>query len=89
MQSLQGLLFGDKGCTSKKLFDSLFSNGLKLITHQRKNMKQKIILNDHEKQLLDQRGIIETVIGHLISSLAAYVIEPLKLPAIKMIASCS
>ena len=73
-------------------------------------MKQKIILNDHEKQLLDQHGIIETVIGHLkhhfqiwhtrhrsplngmahlISSLAAYVIEPLKLSAIKMIAGCS
>lgn len=110
VKSLQGLLFGDKGYISKKLFDTLFSNGLKLITRQRKNMKQKIILNDHEKQLLDQRGIIETVIGHLkhhfqiwhtrhrsplnamthlISSLADYVIEPLKLSAIKMIASCS
>jgi hypothetical protein len=110
VSSLQGLLFGDKGYISKKLFHTLFSNGLKLITRQRKNMKQKIILNDHEKQLLDQRGIIETVIGHLkhhfqiwhtrhrsplnamthlISSLAAYVIEPLKLSAIKMIAGCS
>ena len=110
VKSLQGLLFGDKGYISKKLFDNLFANGLKLITRQRKNMKQKIILNDHEKQLLDQRGIIETVIGHLkhhfqiwhtrhrsplnamthlISSLATYVIEPLKLSAIKMIAGCS
>ena len=39
--------------------------GLKLITRKRKNMKEKQELSSHEKQLLNQRGIIETVIGHL------------------------
>ena len=32
---------------------------------KRKNMKEKQELSSHEKQLLNQRGIIETVIGHL------------------------
>jgi len=64
LHSLQGLAFGDKGYISKKLFDTLFQKGLKLITRQRKNMK-KIELNSYEKQLLNQRNLIETVIDHL------------------------
>ena len=40
-------------------------SGLKLITRKRKNMKEKQELSSHEKQLLNQHGIIETVIGHL------------------------
>ena len=62
------------------------------------------ILSEYEKQLLNQRSIIETVIGclnyqiwynryrfiinavrHLISALAAYPIEPLKIFAIKLL----
>ena len=61
LSSLEGLAFGDKGYIGKKLFDTLFKKGLKLITRKRKNMKEKISLNDHEKNLLNQRGIIETV----------------------------
>lgn len=104
-RELQGLAFGDKGYISKKLFDVLFAQGLKLITRKRKNM-QKEILADYEKQLLNQRGIVETVIGylkyhyqvwhtrhrsvlnamtHLVAALAAYVIEPLKISAIKFL----
>lgn len=64
LQSLQGLAFGDKGYIGKKLFERLFENGLKLITRQRKNMK-KVPKTKYEQQLLNQRGIIETVIGHL------------------------
>lgn len=64
LKSLQGLAFGDKGYIGKKLFDELFQKGLKLITRQRKNMK-KVPKTKYEKQLLNQRGIIETVIGHL------------------------
>jgi hypothetical protein len=110
LNSLQGLAFGDKGYLGKKLFDELFEKGLKLITRKRKNMKEKLDVSSYEKQLLNQRGIIETVIGHLkhyyqvwhtrhrsifnamthlIAALAAYAIEPLKLSAIKLIASCS
>jgi Transposase DDE domain len=43
----------------------LLSSGLKLITRKRKNMKEKLDLSRDERQLLNQRGIIETVIGHL------------------------
>lgn len=64
LQPLNGLAFGDKGYISKKLFETLLTQGLKLITRQRKNMKVTP-KTDYEKQLLDQRGIVETVIGHL------------------------
>ncbi len=59
--SLEGLAFGDKGYIGKKLFDELLKNGLKLITRKRKNMKEKLLVNDYEKQLLNQRNLIETV----------------------------
>lgn len=64
LRQLQGLVFGDKGYIGKKLVDTLLSQGLKLITRKRKNMKKEP-LSDYEQQLLNQRGIIETVIGHL------------------------
>lgn len=59
--TLEGLAFGDKGYIGKKLFDVLFKNGLKLITRKRKNMKEKLELNAFEKQLLNQRNLIETI----------------------------
>jgi hypothetical protein len=107
---LQGLAFGDKGYICKKLFDELAANGLKLITRLRKNMKGKIDINSYEKQLLNQRNLVETVIGnikhhyqvwhtrhrsvinaitHLVSALAAYAIEPLKVSAIKLLMQTS
>lgn len=84
--------------------------GLKLITRQRKNMKNTLPLNDYEKQLLNQRNLIETIIdhvkhhyqvwhtwhrsilnalAHLVSALAAYTIELLKLSAIKLLMETS
>lgn len=65
LKALKGLGFGDKGYIGKKIFDELLSSGLKLITRKRRNMKEKLDLSCYEKQLLNQRGIIETVIGHL------------------------
>ena len=61
LSSLEGLAFGDKGYIGKKLFDELFKKGLKLITRKRKNMKEKLVLTSYEKQLLNQRNLIETV----------------------------
>ncbi|MDF1645786.1 MAG: IS982 family transposase [Legionellaceae bacterium] len=61
LSSLEGLAFGDKGYIGKKLFDELFKKGLKLITRKRKNMKEKMPLSSLEKQLLNQRNLIETV----------------------------
>lgn len=107
LQLLQGLAFGDKGYIGKELFSRLLKKGLKLITRVRKNMKPSG-LSSLEKQLLDQRGIIETVIGHLkhhyhvwhtrhrsvvnamthlLAAIAAYIIEPLKISAIKLLGS--
>lgn len=64
LSNLQGLAFGDKGYIGKALFDRLLKQGLKLLTRVRKNMKKKS-MTPLQAQLLDQRGIIETVIGHL------------------------
>jgi Transposase DDE domain len=107
LEMLQGLAFGDKGYIGKELFSRLLKKGLKLITRVRKNMKKKN-LSKNEKNLLDQRGLIETVIcqlkyryqvwhtrhrsilnamTHLMAALAAYVINPLKLSAIKLLNS--
>jgi hypothetical protein len=103
---LKGIACGDKGYIGKKLFDTLIQKGLKLITRTRKNMKPKLYTKQ-EQQLLNQRGIIETVINHfkhhyhvwhtrhrsiinamthLVAAIAAYVIEPLKISAIKLLA---
>lgn len=108
LDSLEGLAFGDKGYIGKKLFDELFKNGLKLITRKRKNMKEKLELTAFEKQLLNQRNLIETIfdclknkyhiwhtrhrsisnaIANLLAALAAYIIEPLKLSAVKLLNS--
>lgn len=54
-----------KVISEKKIFDELINGGLKLITRKRKNMKEKLDISAYEKQVLNQRGIIETVIGHL------------------------
>lgn len=64
LKKLKGFAFGDKGYIGKELFENLLEKGLKLITRVRKNMKKKT-LSKLEKQLLNQRGIIETVIDHL------------------------
>jgi hypothetical protein len=61
LSSLKGLAFGDKGYIGKKIFDELMKNGLKLITRKRKNMKEKLTLTEYEKQLLNQRNLIETI----------------------------
>jgi hypothetical protein len=105
LKNLKGIAFGDKGYISQKLFSKLFEKGLKLITRTRKNMKPKSY-SSIEKQLLNQRGVIETVINHfkhhyhiwhtrhrsimnalthLMAGIASYIIEPLKISAIKFL----
>ena len=60
VKHLIGKLFGDKGYISQGLFDSLFKNGLQLITRLKNNMKNKLMpLID--KILLRKRSLIETV----------------------------
>ena len=58
-RALFGKLFGDKGYLSQALFTALFEQGIELITHVRKNMKNRLMpLMD--KLLLRKRSIIET-----------------------------
>jgi hypothetical protein len=107
LESLKGLAFGDKGYIGKELFSRLLKKGLKLITRVRKNMKPPTF-SALEKQLLNQRNMVETVINHLkhhyqvwhtrhrsvanamthlMAAMASYVIEPLKMSAIKLLGS--
>ena len=67
-KSLKGYLFGDRGYVSKEKAAILEKQGLKLITTLKKNMK-KIIRTKEEKQLLRNRGIIETMFDYLKNSL--------------------
>lgn len=57
---LWGKLFGDKGYISQNLFDKLYARGLKLVTHVRKNMANKL-MDWQEKILLRKRSLIETI----------------------------
>lgn len=59
-KGIQGLLFGDKGYISQKLFEQLFAHNLKLVTKIKRNMKNKLVL-PHEKYMLYKRAIIESV----------------------------
>lgn len=60
VKELIGKLIGDKGYISQKLFDTLYQQGLQLITRVKKNMKNKLMpLID--KCLLRKRAIIESV----------------------------
>lgn len=59
-----GKIFGDAGYVSQKLFETLYEQGIQLITKIRKNMKNKLMpLQD--KILLKKRSLVETVIDLL------------------------
>ncbi len=57
---MSGKLFGDRGYISKDLFAALWSQGTKLVTGIKKNMKNKL-LPLMDKVMLRGRGIIETI----------------------------
>ncbi len=59
-EEIFGRLFGDKGYISKALSDILFGDGIQLVTHLRRNMKQAALSNE-ERFLLKKRSVIETV----------------------------
>lgn len=60
LKNIFGKLFADKGYISKKLFNILFVDGIKLITGLRNNMKNQL-MSLSEKIILRKRSIIETV----------------------------
>lgn len=63
-KGLHGRLFADKGYISQELFETLWQQGLRLVTNVRKNMKNRL-LPLWDKLMLRRRFIIETVNDHL------------------------
>ncbi|KJV69837.1 transposase DDE domain protein [Orientia tsutsugamushi str. TA716] len=63
-KGLSGKFFGDKAYISKELFHQLFSNGLRLFTNLRKDMKT-YLLDIEDKRLLNKRSLIESVLNVL------------------------
>jgi Transposase DDE domain len=59
-KGLWGKLFGDRGYISQKLFESLFMNGIQLITKLKNNMKN-CLMSMEDKLLLRKRSIIECI----------------------------
>jgi len=59
-KKLFGKLFGDKGYISSSLFDTLFNNGVHLITGMRNNMKNRL-MSLYDKIMLRKRSVIETI----------------------------
>ncbi|KJV75649.1 transposase [Orientia tsutsugamushi] len=63
-KGLSGKLFGDKSYISKELFHQLLTNGLRLFTNLRKDMKTYLLDTD-DKRLLNKRSLIESVFNVL------------------------
>ncbi|SPR11486.1 transposase [Orientia tsutsugamushi] len=57
-------MFDDKAYISKALFHQLLSNGLRLFTNLRKDMKT-YLLDIDDKRLLNKRYLIESVFNVL------------------------
>ena len=64
LKSVWGKLFGDKGYLSQKLFESLFVDGIHLITKIRSNMKNSL-MSLSDKILLRKRAVVESVVDEL------------------------
>ena len=60
LKKVSGKLFADKGYISKELFETLFVDGIQLITGIRNNMKNQL-MTMHDKIMLRKRSIIETI----------------------------
>jgi Transposase DDE domain. len=59
-KKLFGKLFGDKGYVSQSLFDSLFNQGIHLVTGLKANMKNRL-MPMWDKIMLRKRPVIETI----------------------------
>jgi hypothetical protein len=65
IKKLWGKLYGDKGYISNELFQSLFANGIHLVTKLRKNMRSTAITPIMDAIMLRKRAIVETIIDQL------------------------
>lgn len=59
-ENVFGKLYADKGYISQKLFETLFNDGIHMVTGIKNNMKNKL-MPIYDKILLRKRSIIETI----------------------------
>ena len=64
VQELFGKLFGDKGYISQTLFETLYMDGVQLVTKLKTNMKNRLV-SIFDKIMLRKRAIIESVVDQL------------------------
>ena len=60
LKNIKGKLFGDKGYIGKTLFESLFVDGIQLVTKVKNNMRNSL-MSVADKICLRKRALIETV----------------------------
>jgi hypothetical protein len=64
VKKLFGKLFGDKGYLSQPLFETLYDDGVQLVTKLKTNMKNRLA-SIFDKLMLRKRAIIESVVDQL------------------------
>lgn len=64
VRGLFGKLFGDKGYISQTLFETLYDDGVQLVTKLKKKMKNRLV-SIFDKIMLRKRAIIESVVDQL------------------------
>src|ERR1051326_3154821 len=64
VKELFGKLFGDKGYISQTLFETLYEDGIQLVTKLKANMKNRLV-SMFDKIMLRKRAIIESVVDQL------------------------
>jgi len=64
VKELFGKLFGDKGYISQPLFETLYADGIQLVTRLKTKMKNRLV-SMFDKIMLRKRAIIESVVDQL------------------------
>jgi len=64
VRELFGKLFGDKGYISQPLFETLYDDGVRLVTKLKTNMKNRLV-SMFDKIMLRKRAVIESVVDQL------------------------
>jgi hypothetical protein len=64
VKGLFGKLFGDKGYISQTLFETLYDDGIQLVTKLKTNMKNRLV-SMFDRIMLRKRAIIESVVDQL------------------------
>lgn len=65
-KQLKGVIYGDKGFLSGKIFEHCWERGAKVITKIKQNMKNKL-MEIEQKLFLNKRGVIESVFDLLMT----------------------